>query len=77
MGKNRWQKHVIPFLLGIIFILLFAFLTGATSVSQIGRYRMFAIQRRGFAELYVIDTTNGDIKYVDSKFEGKPFDQLK
>jgi hypothetical protein len=38
---------------------------------------MQVIVQRDFPLVYVIDTTTGEVKYVDPKDEGKPFAEIK
>ena len=66
-------------LLVVAILLACLFLAGATNVNgpnQIGRYRLSVIQRGGFADLFVIDTATGIVKYV-GKDEGKPFEEIR
>ncbi len=65
------------FLIGAGVVIAFLFLTGATSVSQIGRYQIEAVSRDNFSDVYVIDTTTGAVKWWDTKHEDVPFDQIK
>jgi hypothetical protein len=54
-------------------------LTGATGVentSQICRYRLTAVVRGNFPDLFIIDTTNGAVKWVGND-EGRPFASIK
>ena len=54
-------------------------LTGANPANdrpQIGRYRLTAVVRGNFPDLFVIDTATGAVKWVGND-EGKPFDQIK
>lgn len=72
-------QKLILILLGASLTLTVLFLTGATSVgepSQIGRYRMTALMRGNFPDVFVIDTVTGVVKWVGND-EGKPFDQIK
>lgn len=76
--KDAHQK-VILILLGISIVLALLFLTGATPIdgaSQIGRYRMTAVVRGNFPDLFVIDTATGVVKWVGND-EGKPFELIK
>ena len=65
------------FLIGAGVVIAFLFLTGATSVSQIGRYQIEAVSRDNFSDVYVIDTTTGAVKWWDTKYENMPFEQIK
>ena len=76
MEDNRSRFSLTSFLLGVIIVLLFLFLTGAKTGYQIGRYQLSTVERRGFAELYVIDTTSGAVKFVDTKYENVPFEKV-
>ena len=76
--RTIFQK-LIYILIGASITATAIFLTGAGPVdepSQIGRYRMTAVVRGSFPDLFVIDTTTGAIKWVGND-EGKPFDQIK
>lgn len=73
-GRHKRLGYV---LFGISIVLALLFLTGAYSTEQIGKYRMTSVVRRDFTEVFVIDTTTGVVKWVDSKDEGKPFEQIK
>ena len=72
------RQNVLFLLLGVLLTLSAILLTGAAGTSdnaQIGRYRMTAIMRGNFSDLFVIDTTTGVVKWVGND-EGKPFDQI-
>lgn len=76
--QTIFQKLIL-ILLGASLTLTVLFLAGATSVdqpSQIGRYRMTALMRGNFPDVFVIDTVTGVVKWVGND-EGKPFDQIK
>ena len=73
---GRTEKVTFLIICVLIFLAVL-FLTGANSIPQIGRYQMECIERRGFTEIYVVDTTNGVVKWLDSKDEGKPFNEIK
>ncbi len=76
--KSILQKAFL-ILAGMSIAFVTVVITGAAEIEQqpeIGRYRMTAIVRNGFTELFVIDTTNGMVKWV-GKDEGKTFDQIK
>jgi hypothetical protein len=77
MKTTGWVGMITFFLIGAGFVIGFLFLTGATSIPQIGRYQMETIGRGGFSDVYVIDTTTGAVKWWDTKYENVPFDQIK
>ena len=77
MRKIRRQLDTRSVLLGGAVVLLFLFLTGAKVGTQVGRYQLSTVERRGFAEIYVIDTTTGAVKFVDTKNENIPFEQIR
>ena len=77
MSTNGFFERLVYILTGLTIALLFLFLTGAYNASQIGRYQISTEVRRDFIEIYVIDTTTGTVKYVDSKNENKPFEEIK
>ena len=69
----KFTLIVISVILGILF------LTGAANDDdrlQIGRYRLSAVIRGNFPDLYVIDSATGAVKWVGDD-EGKPFEQIK
>jgi len=75
--RNTTFEKIIFFLIGCAVVIAFLFLTGADTAPQIGRYQMEVVVRREFADVYVIDTTTGRVKWLDDKDENKPFDQIK
>jgi len=77
MGTKGFFQRFTIILIGLVLALSFLFLTGATSGTQIGRYEMATTVRRGFTEVYIIDTATGVVKYVDPKDENRPFEEIK
>ena len=76
--KGRF-KNVVILMIGVLMTLTFLLLTGAAPVdkdNQIGRYRLTAVVRGNFPDLFVIDTATGAVKWVGND-EGKPFKQIK
>jgi len=76
--KSVFEKPGLV-LLGVFIALIFLVLTGADSIGdrpQIGRYRLTAVVRGNFPDLFIIDTATGAVKWVGND-EGKPFDQIK
>ena len=74
-----YNRHLISFLLGAALTLAALVMTGAAGTSdppQIGRYRIAALMRGNFPDVFVIDTATGVVKWVGND-EGKPFDQIK
>ena len=74
-----YNRHLISFLLGAaltLAALLMAGAAGTTAPPQIGRYRIAALMRGNFPDVFVIDTATGVVKWVGND-EGKPFDQIK
>lgn len=76
MRQEKSKKHTLWLLAGILLVLALTMLTAANHSDQVGRYRMALVNRSGFTDIFVIDTTTGVIKYV-GKDEGKPFEQIK
>jgi hypothetical protein len=76
MKASNWADKITFFVMGACVVLALFFLTGATNFPLIGRYQLEILERRGFADIYVIDTTNGIVKWYDQKDEGKPFEQI-
>jgi hypothetical protein len=76
--KDARQKLIFT-LIGISMVLALLLLTGTTpidSTAQIGRYRLTAVVRGNFPDLFVIDTATGAVKWVGND-EGKPFELIK
>lgn len=74
-----FRKRTEMILIGAAITLAILLLTGANQVDsgpQIGRYRLTAVVRGNFPDLFVIDTATGAVKWVGDD-EGKPFDQIK
>ncbi len=79
MHTKHWKERAIFLLIGALAALAVVFLTGAdlATSSQIGRYRMCCTPRGAFTEIFVIDTTNGMVKWQGSGDDGKPFNEIK
>jgi hypothetical protein len=72
-------NNLVILIVGASLTLTFFLLAGATPVedrTQIGRYRLTAVVRGNFPDLFVIDTATGAVKWVGND-EGKPFEQIK
>lgn len=79
MSIKRIPNKVGFILIGVSLTLALLLLTGATPIDdqlQIGRYRLTAVVRGNFPDLFVIDTATGAVKWVGND-EGKPFNQIK
>jgi hypothetical protein len=57
--------------------MFFFLLTGANTVSPVGRYQLQVVMRRDFPNLFVIDTSTGRVKWVDIDDGNKSFDENK
>ena len=77
MNVTSWKERSLFFLMGIFFIIVALFLTGATSGPQIGRYQIHAITRGQFVETMIVDTATGRVKNVNQKNENKPYEEIK
>ena len=77
MKSGQWATKFSFFLIGAVVVLAFIFLTGASNVSQIGRYQINSVSRGNFTDVYVIDTTTGAVKWWDTKYENMPFKQIE
>ena len=79
-SKDASQKLFFT-LIGILMVLALLLLTGTTPIgstgnAQIGRYRLTAVVRGNFPDLFVIDTATGAVKWIGND-EGKPFELIK
>lgn len=77
MKASKWLTKISFFFIGAFVVFAFLFLTGATNVSQIGRYQINSASRGGFTDVYVIDTTTGAVKWWDTKYENMPFELIE
>ncbi len=77
MKNTGWFGKFLFLIMGAGVVIAFLFLTGAASVSQIGKYQIEAVSRGNFSDVYVIDTTTGAVKWWDTKYENIPFEQIK
>ncbi len=79
MTRSHWREKGAYVLVGAAVTAALMFLVGAamTDKSEIGRYRMCCSRRGQFTEIFVIDTTNGVVKWQGSGDDGKPFQEIK
>lgn len=72
------SKKVSLLVLAGFLMMAMLLLTGANGLNQpqVGRYRMAVTTRNNFADIYVIDTATGIVKYL-GKDEGKPFEKIE
>jgi hypothetical protein len=79
MTQSSWREKAAYVLIGAAAAAATMFLVGAAlpDTSEIGRYRMCCSRRGQFTEIFVIDTTNGVVKWQGSGNEGKPFQEIK
>ena len=75
LKDKRIQTKLLIFLGGAFCCLALFFLTGAASQTPTGRYELGLITRSGTLQMYVIDTSTGAVKWVDSM--NTPFVELK
>ena len=75
---NKTNSTILFFIAALAIALSSAFLMGMkTPDHTVGRYQLEVVVRNSFPDLYVIDTATGRVKWVDSKNENKPFDQIR
>lgn len=76
MLKDDKTKNILLFVMGsmLCFLALF-FLTGAASHAPTGKYELGLVTRSGAIQMYVMDTSTGAVKWVDSM--NTPFAELK
>lgn len=72
---NALQKPIVMFSIGVLSMLAVIMLTGAASTSQVGKYQVHAVTKNHNTNVYVIDTTTGAVKWVDSF--NTPFEEMK
>jgi hypothetical protein len=73
-NENR-RKDVLLFIAGALSVLSLFLLTGAGAQSPIGKYDITVAHRGETHLIYVIDTTTGSVRWVDSM--NTPFTELK
>ena len=79
MKSENTRQKLCYLLLGISITLALLLFTGASPIDdrpQIGRYRLTAVVRGNFPDLFIIDTATGAVKWVGND-EGKPFEAIK
>ncbi len=75
LKDGKTKINLMFFMAGILCCLALFFLTGAASNAPTGRYELGLITRSGTLQMYVIDTSTGAVKWVDSM--NTPFAELK
>jgi len=75
MNKTIWRERVTFFIVGILAVLGFFSLTGASNTSPVGKYQMELLVRNRIAEVYVMDTTTGMVKWAAEM--NTPFEKMK
>ena len=75
LRDGRTKINMMFFITGILSCLALLFLTGAASNSPTGKYELSVTTRSGTLQMYVIDTSTGAVKWVDSM--NTPFAKLK
>ena len=69
------RTNMVMFLVGALSALALLLLTGAGAHPPVGKYEMEVTYRGKTNLIYVIDTTTGVVKWVDSM--NTPFTQMK
>ena len=77
METKGWVEKLVFLFVGGILVISFLFLTGASGVPQVGRYQLEAVSRNEYADILVIDTSTGAVKWIDFKDQNLPFEQIK
>ena len=73
---HRQKNNILIFSLGVFSVLTVLLFTGVSSQSPVGKYEMEVISTTGrTSQIYVLDTTTGQVKWVDSL--NTPFVQMK
>lgn len=76
MLKDEKSKiNLMFFLGGALCCLALFFLTGAASQAPTGKYELAVVTRERITQVYVIDTSTGAVKWVDSM--NTPFAEMK
>jgi hypothetical protein len=75
MKDEGIKTNLMFFMVGILCCLALFFLTGAANNAPTGRYELGLTTRSGTLQMYVIDTSTGAVKWVDSM--NTPFTELK
>ena len=75
LKDGRTKINMMFFMAGILSCLALLFMTGAASNVPTGKYELSVTTRSGTLQMYVIDTSTGAVKWVDSM--NTPFAKLK
>ncbi len=75
MPTTRLGKNSVLLLAGALSVLALFLLTGAATHAPPGKYEMEVVVRDRSTQIYVLDTTTGAVKWVDSM--NTPFEQMK
>ena len=66
MLKAENRKSSLFFFAGVLSALAVFLLTGAATHTPVGKYEVEAVVRDRTTQIYVIDTTTGAVKWVDT-----------
>ena len=75
LKDKRIKTNLLIFMGGAFCCLALFFLTGAASQAPIGKYELAVVTRERITQIYVIDTSTGAVKWVDSM--NTPFSEIK
>ena len=75
LKDERTKINLMFAMMCVLCCLALFFLTGAAGNAPTGRYELGLITRSGTVQMYVIDTSTGAVKWVDSM--NTPFAELK
>lgn len=77
MKKENYIYKLLIVTTIMCIVMFFFLLTGANTISPVGRYQLEVVMRRDFPNLFVIDTSTGRVKWLDTDDENKAFDKIK
>ncbi len=70
------KNNILIFSLGVLSVITVLLFTGVSTQYPVGKYEMEVISTTGrTSQIYVLDTTTGQVKWVDSL--NTPFAQMK
>ena len=75
MTTTKLGKNSALLLAGALSVLALFLLTGAVTQAPPGKYEMEVVVRDRSTQIYVLDTTTGAVKWVNSM--NTPFEQMK
>jgi hypothetical protein len=75
MGRDSTRDRISCFIIGVLSTITLLALTGAVGAPSHGKYQMEMVVRNNITNIYVMDTTTGQVKWVNKM--NLPFTEMK